>query len=223
VRQRNVRQGPHRPRSLGERGHYRVYGKSMYTENTIRANGEAAVDEWRRHQMGFRGDWSGAGYRRSSDRIEPGLAARFIPESRDPWWNVFVQDRVALGDKVELTLGLKLESNDYPGTESLPSMRVAFRPAAQRLLWGAWSRAVRAPSRFDRDVFFPGTPPHIVQGGPDFQSEGGRCRRNRLDDLAFVLLLRNLLDDEHPEFGPPPVHSEIPRSAMLDVSWRFGR
>ncbi|HEY8521100.1 MAG TPA: TonB-dependent receptor [Gammaproteobacteria bacterium] len=439
--------------TLGERGHYRVYGKSLHAENTLRASGVPAVDEWRRHQAGFRADWTldrdtvtvqadvysgrsqergivfgidfgrvdvsganvlgrwtrrlangselrlqsyfdhaerddalffrpdadifdvevqhgltharhdflwGGGYRRSSDRIGPGVAARFVPDSRDlEWWNAFVQDRIALGDKVEMTLALKLERNDYTGTESLPSARIAFKPTPTRLLWGALSRAVRAPSRYDRDVWFPGTPPFLLFGGPNFQSEvadvmevGYRAEafarlsysltafrhdwdrlrsgtavpavlENRIEgpvegleawatwrvtdawalraglftldmdlrlepgstdplgvandtlandperqwsigssldlargleldvtvrhvgslphpsvphytavdarlgwrarrDLSLALVLQNLFDEGHPEFGPAPVHSEIPRSARLDVSWRFG-
>src|SRR5690606_33766451 len=99
----------------------------------------------------------GGGYRRSSDRIETGFATTFIPESRDlEWTNVFVQDRIRLGRSLEATLGLKLETNDYTGTESLPSARLAWKPSTDRLLWAAVSRAIRAPSRYDRDVFFPG-------------------------------------------------------------------
>src|SRR5690554_5913808 len=43
---------------LGEHGHYRVYGKSLHVENTLRASGVSALDEWRRHQAGFRADWA---------------------------------------------------------------------------------------------------------------------------------------------------------------------
>src|SRR5690606_2280290 len=114
----------------------------------------------------------GGGYRRSSDEIETGFSTTFIPESRElTWSNVFVQDRIRLSDTLEATLGLKLETNDYTGTESLPSARLAWKPAANRLVWTALSRAVRAPSRYDRDVFFPGTPPFLVIGGPNFRSE----------------------------------------------------
>src|SRR6185295_9988452 len=76
-----------------------------------------------------------------------------------------------LNEHVEATVGLKLENNDYTGTESLPSVRLAWKPSERRLVWTALSRAVRAPSRFDRDVFFPGTPPFLVVGGPNFVSE----------------------------------------------------
>jgi iron complex outermembrane receptor protein len=114
----------------------------------------------------------GGGYRHMSDEIGTGFITTFIPGSRDlEWANVFVQDRIALRPKLETTVGLKLERNDYTGTESLPSARLAWQPSDRRLVWTAVSRAVRAPSRVDRDVFFPGTPPFLVVGGPNFQSE----------------------------------------------------
>jgi iron complex outermembrane recepter protein len=114
----------------------------------------------------------GGGYRRTSDDVGTGFITTFIPASRDlAWTNVFVQDRVRLRSNLDATIGLKLERNYYTGTESLPSARLAWRPTDKRLVWGAVSRAVRAPSRIDRDVFFPGTPPFLVVGGPNFQSE----------------------------------------------------
>jgi iron complex outermembrane recepter protein len=114
----------------------------------------------------------GGGYRRTSDDIATGFITTFIPASRDlEWANLFIQDRVRLRSNLEATIGLKLERNDYTGTESLPSARLAWQPTDSRLVWGAVSRAVRAPSRIDRDVFFPGTPPFLVVGGPNFQSE----------------------------------------------------
>ncbi|HEX5048140.1 MAG TPA: TonB-dependent receptor [Gammaproteobacteria bacterium] len=114
----------------------------------------------------------GGGYRRSSDEINTGFVTTFIPRSADlEWANLFMQDRIALNEHLEATVGLKLERNDYTGTESLPSARLAWKPSEQRLLWTAVSRAVRAPARFDKDVFFPGTPPFLVIGGPNFVSE----------------------------------------------------
>ena len=114
----------------------------------------------------------GGGYRRTSDEVGTGFITTFIPASRDlEWTNVFIQDRIQLRSNLDATIGLKLERNDYTGTESLPSARLAWRPTESRLVWTAASRAVRAPSRIDRDVFFPGEPPFLVVGGPNFQSE----------------------------------------------------
>jgi iron complex outermembrane receptor protein len=86
------------------------------------------------------------------------------------WSNVFAQDEIALAENLRLTLGAKLESNYYTGTEPLPSARLAWKPDAQRLVWGAVSRAVRAPSRIDRDLFVNAGPTQL-NGGPDFVSE----------------------------------------------------
>jgi iron complex outermembrane recepter protein len=114
----------------------------------------------------------GGGYRRAKDDIGAGLFTTFIPTSRTlQWGNLFVQDEVSLSDALRATVGLKLESNDYTDVEYLPSARLAWKPMADRLVWGSVSRAVRAPARFDRDIRFPATPPFIVVGGPNFESE----------------------------------------------------
>jgi iron complex outermembrane receptor protein len=56
--------------------------------------------------------------------------------------------------------------------EALPSARLAWKPDPSSLAWGAASRAVRAPSRLDRELFAPGQAPFtFLAGGPDFRSE----------------------------------------------------
>jgi iron complex outermembrane recepter protein len=115
----------------------------------------------------------GGGYRYARDDVGPGIAfSRFIPEStRLDWVNLFVQDEFRLSEKLEFTAGIKLERNDYTGWEYLPSVRLAWKPTDYQLVWGAVSRAVRAPSRFDREVFFPPAGPFLIRGGPNFVSE----------------------------------------------------
>jgi iron complex outermembrane receptor protein len=133
----------------------------------------------------------GGGYRHARDDIpstlplNPLLASviRFVPQGRTlTWQNVFAQDEIRLADRLELTVGLKLESNDYTGWEKLPSARLAWKPEDNRLLWGAVSRVVRAPARLDREfnlaavgalVPFLPLPPNgtLIGGGPYFQSE----------------------------------------------------
>jgi len=114
----------------------------------------------------------GGGYRRASDDVQPGLFFGFRPPQRNlSWTNLFVQDEIALQRNLDLTLGVKFEHNDYTGTESLPSARLAWKLAADQLVWGALSRAVRAPARLDRDIRLPPNPPFIIAGGPDFVSE----------------------------------------------------
>jgi iron complex outermembrane receptor protein len=118
---------------------------------------------------------AGAGYRHQADRVQnlgPGLA--FVPGDRDlEFAHAFVEDAIRLHDALDLELGLKLEHNVYTHWEVLPNLRLAWRPGAERLLWGAVARAVRAPSRIDRELFVPAAgPPYLVlAGGPGFRSE----------------------------------------------------
>jgi iron complex outermembrane receptor protein len=114
----------------------------------------------------------GGGYRRGHDHVGPGLFSVFIPDSRSlNWSNLFIQDEFQLTQNLEATLGIKLESNDYTGVENLPNLRLAWKLSERDLVWTSLSRAVRAPSRYDRDVFFPGEPPFLIFGGPNFESE----------------------------------------------------
>jgi len=114
----------------------------------------------------------GGGYRRARDQVEPGLFFGFHPAEKTlSWANLFLQDSVRLNDSLELTLGAKLEHNDYTGTEKLPTARLAWKLGDDRLLWAAVSRAVRAPARLDRDISLPPNPPFFIAGGSSFVSE----------------------------------------------------
>lgn len=106
----------------------------------------------------------GTGYRMSrlQDEVRgAGFVSSFQPEVR--WFNqgnVFVQDVVALTpDTWTLTAGTKAEYNDFTGVEVLPSARLAWTPSRRLTVWGAYSRAVRIPSRFENDQFLSQTRP----------------------------------------------------------------
>lgn len=114
----------------------------------------------------------GGGYRYARDRVQNSAVLAFLPADKNlDWANVFAQDEIKLSASVELTAGLKFESNDYTGWEPLPSLRLSWKPSTDQLVWTALSRAVRAPSRLDRELFAPGNPPFSLLGGPDFRSE----------------------------------------------------
>jgi iron complex outermembrane receptor protein len=114
----------------------------------------------------------GGGHRQARDDIRPGLFFGFIPASRTMrWTNLFVQDEISLAKTLDLTVGAKLEHNDYTGSESLPSLRLSWKLPKGQLAWAALSRAVRAPARLDRELFLPPRPPFIIAGGPEFVSE----------------------------------------------------
>jgi iron complex outermembrane receptor protein len=114
----------------------------------------------------------GGGYRKARDEVDNGFLFGFVPSSRElEWANLFVQTELAVADNLDLTLGIKLEDNDYTGVESLPTARLAWEMSSTQMLWTALSRAVRAPSRLDRDVILPPPLGFVIRGGPYFVSE----------------------------------------------------
>lgn len=132
------------------------------------------LDLHHRLRLGERNDFMwGAGYRYMNDRVRnPATLAFFPPQVKREWFNGFVQDELSLlGDRVRLTGGIKLERNPYSGTELQPSVRAAWRLQNRHLVWTAVSRALRTPSRIDREFFVPAAPPHTIAGGPRFTSE----------------------------------------------------
>lgn len=110
----------------------------------------------------------GGGYRVTEDAFRPGPATAFLSPARRTLrlGNMFLQDRIAFGPDVALTLGIKLENNSYTGWEYMPDARLSWRATDTDFLWAAVSRAVRTPARFDRDLISPG-----FGGGPNFESE----------------------------------------------------
>jgi iron complex outermembrane receptor protein len=114
----------------------------------------------------------GAGYRHARSQADRTAAVLFQPALRQmSWANVFAQDEWRLSERVRLTAGLKLEHNAFTGLEALPTLRASWSPGAAHAVWASLSRAVRAPSRIDRDFFFPSSPPFFIKGNPDFDSE----------------------------------------------------
>ena len=93
-----------------------------------------------------------------------GFGYRYLPDhfrNTDPAWinwvpternwqlvTAFFQDEINLiEDRLRLTLGTKLEHNDFTGFEYQPSARLAFTPNNQQTFWSAVTRAVQVPGR----------------------------------------------------------------------------
>lgn len=104
----------------------------------------------------------------------------------DYWVSGYVQDDISLiADTLRLTVGAKLEYNDFTGVEFQPGVRMFYRPSKDFAVWSAVSRAVRTPSRFERaaDFQLSALPPNSRQnptplpifasflGDPDAEAE----------------------------------------------------
>ena len=175
----------------------------------------------------------GLGYRMTRDETVDLSNTRFDPKDRTlNLYSGFIQDKIAVvSDKFWLTFGSKFEHNDYTGWEVQPTGRFLWKPKPKHSLWGAASRAVRTPSRAERDVQFdlttlpPGSPenpgplPVLVQvnGSDSFESEevaafelGYRFQmtdKMLWDIAAFYNAYDNLYSSESSTpvlAGPPP-------------------
>lgn len=159
-------------RSFWVRGYYDYV---MRNTNTLLTETTRTFDLEFQHQLPV-GDrqtllWGG-NFRRILDHAYDTVGFFINPPRL--WYNVasaFAQDEIALAqDRVRLTLGARIEHNDFSEWEFQPNVRLAWRGSRQTA-WLAVSRASRIPSRIDTGFYAPQTPPYIVTGGPDFTSE----------------------------------------------------
>jgi len=109
---------------------------------------------------------------RITDRISPASSLLFIPPARSlNLADIFAEDRIPITDKVELTLGLKLEDDPYSGWSPMPNARLAWKITDKDLVWAAVSRAIRSPTPFDVDVSEKLGSATFLTGNPDFLPE----------------------------------------------------
>jgi iron complex outermembrane receptor protein len=135
--------------------------------NTYDLDFQQSLDGGERHHVVW-----GLGRRRHDYDIvnTPGLS--FAPPSRTlELTNVFAQDVIALGNRLELTAGVKFEENSYSGWSTLPDLRLSWAPNEHSLVWGAASRAIRAPTPLDVDVEERVGAVLFLAGNPNFRPE----------------------------------------------------
>jgi len=115
----------------------------------------------------------GIGFRYFNDRIVNSASLAFLPARlQSSLVTFFLEDAIILiPQTLRLTFGSKFERNHYTGFEFQPTARLSWNIESNQFLWAAVSRAVRTPSRIDRDFHIPGNPPYVLSGGPDFKSE----------------------------------------------------
>lgn len=157
----------------------------------------------------------GGGYRLSESSNTPGLGLTLQRAHRaDQVVNSFVQDEIKIvPDRLQLTLGTKIEHNDYSGFEYEPGARMAWTPTERQTVWFSVARAVRTPAQVEHDMnllltVLPPDPrgnpvPTVVSvvGNPDYGSEsliayetGYRWMVNRRLTLEMALFY-NTYDD----------------------------
>jgi iron complex outermembrane receptor protein len=172
-------------------------------------------------------------------RVSPSNLVQLVPSidflprhQTDEIYSGFAQDEIPFfSHRLSLTLGSKLEHNNYTGFEVQPSGRLLWAPTPRQSIWSSFTQAVRTPSRLDEDVqltdFATATPLPIylrVDGNPQFHSEklqgyeaGYRALATSSLYLDVALFYNNYNDIYSFQVGAPfleatplPVHAIIP-------------
>lgn len=118
----------------------------------------------------------GFNYRYMANRNDgKGIFAVRPASSTDELFSGFIQDQISFG-ALRITLGTKLEHNDFSGWEVQPSVRAVWSFTPTHSLWSAASRAVRTPTRLERDIYVDVTDPNgdpvaRLLGSDEFESE----------------------------------------------------
>lgn len=179
----------------------------------------------------------GVGYRAASDSVSPTLRLSASPRDRlDQLFSLFAQDEIVLRpDCLFLTIGARLEHNDFTGTGFEPSVRLAWTPNSKNMVWSAVSVADRMPVRSDTDVRVNYAVPSASSSLPTMLSYFGNpneknerltafesgyrytwTNRFSVDSTVFYNRYRDLETWEpgapRLEAAPAPVHLLIPRT-----------
>jgi iron complex outermembrane receptor protein len=93
----------------------------------------------------------GLTYHYSASQSDGSLGISLVPADRNTQlFSSFIQDEIAIvPDHLRLTIGARLEHNDYTGFATMPSARVAWIPTQRHTVWAAISKAERTPSELD--------------------------------------------------------------------------
>ena len=139
----------------------------------------------------------GFGYRFTEDFVRNSATTSLTPHVRPlDRFGYFIQDRITLSeDFLYFTIGSKFSHNDYTQFEMQPSMRLLMTPNEQLSVWGSVSRAVRTPSRIQREG--------LLSGGVAFDPNGPMFPPPPMP-LAVSVVGNNLVQSEEVlayEFG----------------------
>jgi iron complex outermembrane recepter protein len=125
----------------------------------------------------------GLAYQYSASNSEGNLTASFVPaDLTTQLFSMFAQDEiVVVPNRLYLTIGTKLEHNDYTGFNVMPSASVTWSLSPHHTLWAAISQADRTPSEIDTSARStlggftgPGGIPALITfvGNPRVKNEG---------------------------------------------------
>ncbi len=147
-------------KSLGGGEEWRFQSYLDWTDRTLAILGEQRLTadvevQHSSHPLeGHQLIW-GLGYRATADWTQPTFDITLNPtRETEDLANFFAQDEITLVPDLSLILGSKFEYTSWGGFDVQPNLRLIWNPDPTQALWAAISRAVRTPSRAERDLNF---------------------------------------------------------------------
>jgi iron complex outermembrane receptor protein len=149
-------------------------------------------------------------------------------------YGVSIQDEIeVVEDRLTLFAGSKLSTNTFTGFEYQPSIRGIWSVDRQHAVWASVSRAVRLPSRSDRNISFAFFDPNLsaftrFEGSPQVNSEdltayelGYRAQeteRLSWDVAAFYNVYTDLIGLQFSGIRPGPAPYFFTPQIVLDLT-----
>lgn len=144
----------------GNGGNGRLDSLQAYLDNSdyqhvILVERRTTVDlEYQQHlKLGELNDLTwGLGYRYSTDHVDSSPLIRVTDRKRTTaLYSLFAQNEITLQpERWRLSVGARLEHNDYTGFVFQPNLRLLWTPSSQTSAWASLARAVRTPARIER-------------------------------------------------------------------------
>jgi iron complex outermembrane receptor protein len=147
--------------------HREVPRQSWESRTTYNVEGQHAVRLAPRYQL----IWGG-GTRSTLSRTRPTPLIFFEPDNRTiNQLHGFAQAEITVRPDLAVTVGTRGERTTFSGFELHPAVRAKYTPRPGSMLWGAVSRAVRTPTRFDQDLRIRVGETVVLRGDPEFKPE----------------------------------------------------
>jgi len=150
-----------------DREHRDVPRQSWETRSTYDVEGQHSIRLAPRYQLLW-----GGGVRTTQSRTRDTELIFFDPQNRTiNQVHGFAQTEVTLSRELAVTLGTRGERSTFSGFELEPAVRAKYTPGQDALVWGAISRAVRTPTRFDQDLRVRVNDIVLIRGDREFAPE----------------------------------------------------
>ncbi|MEZ5635093.1 TonB-dependent receptor [Nitrosomonas sp.] len=133
------------------------YDRNRYRLVPIGDSDAESFDVDFQHRLNFLEKHSvtwGLNYRLYHNTVFDSVISQFTPrEQTNHQFGAFVRDEISLlPERLTLTIGTRLDHNDFSGLEVQPNARLMWTPNSSNSVWMSISRAVRIPSRAEQDV-----------------------------------------------------------------------